>query len=426
MEQQTVLFSGIGNSDPWRNSRDGSMLHIVRHYEPDYVLLFFTKSIWEGEQGRAGQAHYDWEKIIQSVSPKTEVDYVVQEIARPNDYDGYTEIFHHYVQTLEEKFPNATILFNVSSGTPQMGTALCLEYITYPANKICIQVDTPQQGSNVETPHETPDSQAQDLIIVNENEREATPRYRELEIRSFHETIIRGQVKSLIANYDYSAAVRTLEQERSIRNHQVLLEELQEITHDIQQHRVFQTIVERYDNLDLQKALFHTILLKMYHARDDIAEVLIRVKSIAEFIAEKYVLEKYPGVIRIRDGRGYFNKSEQNKGIIVKYKEFLESQRKKFQFGYPLSFPAFVDLLNVLEGNSEFVGLLRQILKINGLRNSVAHRLEALPLDQNENRSKINKSVKSLKQLLLIQYPEVDQEDFNYLQQFNAKIEELL
>ena len=42
-----VLFSPIGNSDPWSNDRDGAMLHIVRHYQPDIVVLFFTESIWK-------------------------------------------------------------------------------------------------------------------------------------------------------------------------------------------------------------------------------------------------------------------------------------------------------------------------------------------------------------------------------------------
>lgn len=39
-----VLFSPIGNSDPWSNDRDGAMLHIVRHYKPDVVVLFLLKA----------------------------------------------------------------------------------------------------------------------------------------------------------------------------------------------------------------------------------------------------------------------------------------------------------------------------------------------------------------------------------------------
>lgn len=38
-----VLFSPIGNTDPWSNERDGAMLHIVRHYRPEKVILFLQK-----------------------------------------------------------------------------------------------------------------------------------------------------------------------------------------------------------------------------------------------------------------------------------------------------------------------------------------------------------------------------------------------
>ena len=50
-----VLFSPIGNSDPWSNDRDGAMLHIVRHYQPDIVVFFFTESIWEGNKNIPGR-----------------------------------------------------------------------------------------------------------------------------------------------------------------------------------------------------------------------------------------------------------------------------------------------------------------------------------------------------------------------------------
>ena len=45
-----VLFSPIGNTDPIRECYDGACLHIVRHYQPDEVVLFFTKEMWEREQ----------------------------------------------------------------------------------------------------------------------------------------------------------------------------------------------------------------------------------------------------------------------------------------------------------------------------------------------------------------------------------------
>ena len=37
-----VLFSPIGNTDPIKYFRDGSMLHICRHYKPDVVYLYLS------------------------------------------------------------------------------------------------------------------------------------------------------------------------------------------------------------------------------------------------------------------------------------------------------------------------------------------------------------------------------------------------
>ena len=43
-----VLFSPIGNTDPWSNERDGAMLHIVRHYRPEKSFCFYRKyMVWE-------------------------------------------------------------------------------------------------------------------------------------------------------------------------------------------------------------------------------------------------------------------------------------------------------------------------------------------------------------------------------------------
>ena len=58
-----VLFSPIGNSDPWRNLYDGPMLNIVRYYNLDKVVLYFTRTIWEGNEKRKGHKAYDWEKL---------------------------------------------------------------------------------------------------------------------------------------------------------------------------------------------------------------------------------------------------------------------------------------------------------------------------------------------------------------------------
>ena len=42
---ERVLFTCVGTSDPVREMRDGSMLHIMRHYRPEKVYIFLSKEI---------------------------------------------------------------------------------------------------------------------------------------------------------------------------------------------------------------------------------------------------------------------------------------------------------------------------------------------------------------------------------------------
>ena len=49
-EMKRILFSPIGSTDPIKNCHDGACLHIVRHYQPERVLLFFTKEMGDTEQ----------------------------------------------------------------------------------------------------------------------------------------------------------------------------------------------------------------------------------------------------------------------------------------------------------------------------------------------------------------------------------------
>ena len=49
-----ILFSCVGSTDPVRGLRDGSMLHIMRHYRPDKVVLYLSAEIRERMQKTIG------------------------------------------------------------------------------------------------------------------------------------------------------------------------------------------------------------------------------------------------------------------------------------------------------------------------------------------------------------------------------------
>ena len=47
---ERVLFTCVGTSDPVREMRDGSMLHIMRHYRPEKVYIFLSKEMEDFEK----------------------------------------------------------------------------------------------------------------------------------------------------------------------------------------------------------------------------------------------------------------------------------------------------------------------------------------------------------------------------------------
>ncbi len=420
-----ILFSPIGNSDPWRNDRDGAMLHIVRHYNLDKVVLYFTRTIWEGNENRKGHKIYEWEKIIQTVSPNTEVEIIIENVDNAQDYDVFKEKFHKYLKIIEDSYEDCEIILNVTSGTPQMESTLCLEYIVYPENKKCVQVSTPTKDSNAGIEYSNPKDKVEEFEIVNEVEKKSEKRCKEINILSFREAMIRSQILGLIDNYDYEGALNLVSNQKSFRNGKLLRKKLLSLTKQIKTHEVFPEINEKYRDDALKKSLFHYLLLNMRYNRLDVAETLIRVKSIAEFILKTYIEIHWPTLIIEKDGKPYLN-DEDNLSFVYKYNLLLEKRKQNFDVSRILGLPAFIDILTILEPNSQLLKKVNAVNDINGLRNSIAHDLETLHLDKNKNYKKIMLSVEAIKNMLHISFPEIEEEDYNYFEEKNKEFKELL
>lgn len=420
-----ILFSPIGNSDPWRNDRDGAMLHIVRHYNLDKVVLYFTRTIWEGNENRKGHKIYEWEKIIQTVSPNTEVEIIIENVDNAQDYDVFKEKFHKYLKIIEDSYEDCEIILNVTSGTPQMESTLCLEYIVYPENKKCVQVSTPTKESNAGIEYSNPKDKVEEFEIVNEVEKKSEKRCKEINILSFREAMIRSQILGLIDNYDYEGALNLVSNQKSFRNGKLLRKKLLSLTKQIKTHEVFPEINEKYRDDALKKSLFHYLLLNMRYNRLDVAETLIRVKSIAEFILKTYIEIHWPTLIIEKDGKPYLN-DEDNLSFVYKYNLLLEKRKQNFDVSRILGLPAFIDILTILEPNSQLLKEVNAVNDINGLRNSIAHNLDTLNLDKNKNYKKIMLSVEAIKNMLHISFPEIEEEDYNYFEEKNKEFKELL
>ena len=71
------------------------MLHIVRHYKPDVVVLFLLKAF-----GMVIEIYpdvkLDWENIVSKSIIENKSDIKVDSIKYENDFDSYKDIFHFY------------------------------------------------------------------------------------------------------------------------------------------------------------------------------------------------------------------------------------------------------------------------------------------------------------------------------------------
>lgn len=418
----TILFSPIGNSDPWRNNRDGAMLHIVRHYQPKKVFLFFTKSIWEGNEKHGGQKGFNWKEIIQEVSPNTQIEVIIEDIDNPQDFDAFKDIFHQNIDTISKNFKNEELLLNVTSGTPQMETTLCLEYVTYPDNKKCIQVTTPIADSNVNTHYSEHMDAEIDMEIVNEEESHHNSRCKEIEILSFRETIIRNQLKELINNYDYEAAYQLLVPNSEFRNRMQLMKKLLSIKENIKHHKVFDEIISKYKHPDVQKVLFHFQLIKMKQQREDMAELVIRLKSLEEYIIQIYLKRKYPDLLEKGKAPKLSKKTDQT--IINNYIQAANRKQMSIRTSDKLSLVLYEYLAEALQEDVLKTHIVK-VKAINDLRNNVAHHLNEINLNGSV-RQDIKEAVVAVKDSISLTFNKVNEKDFDILEKMNQELINLL
>ena len=198
-----ILFSPIGSTDPIKNCHDGACLHIVRHYQPERVVLFFTKEMGESEHN-----DHRYTIAIKQVAPDCIIEPpIYTDIVDPSRYEAFSRILPQAVAELLEKYPEHEILLNLSSGTPQIKTILA---ILAADNDRCvgIQTVTPVRAANDHKVIMT-EKEIQELIESNyDNEPETASRLEEPPLGVFRYYAERSRILSLIASYEYAAALK--------------------------------------------------------------------------------------------------------------------------------------------------------------------------------------------------------------------------
>ena len=414
-----ILISAVGDTDPIRNFHDGPLLHIVRVYRPEKIVLVHSE--------RSLTKHDKLVKALKSIkdySPEIIQDGGVLPDAQvaifDKMYDTVSSIVKKYISDDE-------IILNISSATPQIISAMFAVNRISDFNVTAVQVVTPQHKSNEGLRHDNQED-IDTLIETNlDNQSDYENRTLEDTGMKFSLDLTKRNLKALIDNYDYQGALELLralklpKKQESFSNIKELRKKLTEISDTIKIQGMPDKIVKAKLSTKAQSALNSYLNIDRNHKQGNIAEVLIRVKSLVEFILEDYLNNHFLDVITYKeDGKPFLNALKYPE-ILEKFQENAKKRDQEYHSGY-LSLHGYIGILKFFEPNHDLLKHIYDIQEINQVRNQVAHSLQAF---DRENLTKVSSAVFASKQILLASF-DIDNHWFSFYEDLNQEIKKLL
>ena len=415
-----ILISAVGDTDPIRNFHDGPLLHIVRVYRPEKIVLVHSE--------RSLTKHDKLVKALKSIkdySPEIIQDGGVLPDAKVAIFD---EMYDTVSSIVKKYISDDEIILNISSATPQIISAMFAVNRISDFNVTAVQVVTPQHKSNEGLRHDNQED-IDTLIETNlDNQSDYENRTLEDTGMKFSLDLTKRNLKALIDNYDYQGALELLralklpKKQESFSNIKELRKKLTEISDTIKIQGMPDKIVKAKLLSNQAKSALNSYLnIDRNHKQGNIAEVLIRVKSLVEFILEDYLNNHFLDVITYKeDGKPFLNASKYPE-ILKKFQENAKMRGQEYHSGY-LSLPAYIGILKFFEPNHDLLKHIYKIQEINQVRNQVAHSLQAF---DRENLTKVSSAVFESKQILLASF-DIDNHWFSFYEDLNQEIKKLL
>ncbi len=208
-----VLFSPVGNTDPIKYLRDGSLLHICRVYEPDIVYLYLSHEMlnFHKEDNR-----YVW--TLQQLGLMQNHSYDIHIIERDDlinaqSYDFFYPDFNGIIKKIRaEMAPEDTLYINMASGTPAMKSALLVLATLTEYSFIPVQVNSPQKKSNIALEERIGYDKESNWELDEDNAENFENRC--VEVKCFHlmRLLKIEEIKKFVQIYDYQAAFAIAEE----------------------------------------------------------------------------------------------------------------------------------------------------------------------------------------------------------------------
>ncbi|ASS37304.1 hypothetical protein AXF17_01680 [Mogibacterium pumilum] len=204
-----ILFSPVGSTDPISSQRDGALLHIIREYRPDKVILFLSKEI-NGYENTDNRYSYCLNKLQEMMGKKIEFEWMIREdLVDVHLFDpillDFKEILEDLCSSIEEE---DELLLNISSGSPAMKSALQTLTAFTERPMIPIQVSSPNKEVNT---HEDVkgdyDVELQWELNLDNSDETFENRCAKSNITNLNTEIRRSIIQEHIEAYDYRAAL---------------------------------------------------------------------------------------------------------------------------------------------------------------------------------------------------------------------------
>ena len=382
-----VLISAVGNTDPIRNFHDGALVHIARRYRPDKIIIVFSEELIRKKD--------DIEKVVRSIDSEYLPEIVYHEpIILNNEVHIFDTMFDQFDDIIREYYTkDDEFILNLSSGTPQIKSALFVLNRLSEINVKAVQVPSPEKKSNAGVRHD--DSEDIDVLIDTnmDNKQDYVDRTIEDTSDKFKQGLIKKTLRDFIKKYDYKASLEIANQLPDFSGLKDCRKKLQDIVDSLDRQDIPQLLQKKKWSEEQKKVLNAYLTIDLQKERGNFSEGLIRIKNLTEFILEDYIGNRYPEFLD-----NYVNESEKYYLGIQDYNKILQIKDR------------------TLYDN------IKPILRINKTRNTVAHRLDSIKA---EDLKQLGPVLKTLKGLVKKQY-QFTEKDFDFYKDLNKELLELL
>ena len=425
-----ILISAVGTTDPISNNHDAALLHIARNYRPDKIVLVYSQEMMV-KQDLINKVLLS----IEGYNPIIEIDSTILNNDEVFLFDKMYEVMGLIVQ----KYTNDDdeIILNLSSGTPQIISALFALNRINDYNTQAIQVATPKKGANREYKPLT-DSEIDALIVANQdNSLDFVDRSIKDKSEKFTQALVKRHLRSLIASFDYQAAEAIINRKEynkllSKKRIAYIREKLNDFSRVFKNQSILSDILSFPLEDSQKKALNYYLMIDVLKEREHIADVLIKAKSLAEFVIEETIKKDHEGLIVFDGNLPKLNPDFPDCEAILndidkkmkKSRGIEDTEERIFSVQSTLNLLSYLNILEFYEYDSQLQTAINGILSLNGERNKVAHGLSEI-----DTRLLSRKKLKQLSEnlrLLLVDCLGIDTSYFNYYDKQNEELIKML